>query len=118
MVAVASAGNPPRLKWKGPVENPELDVDVLVDVDLCSGALVDVVEVVEVVLLAVVVVLVLVDADVELLLPDAWSGEAASAAGVSTPSILSITAFAFLIISLAMLSLTRGLDWPMAPTWA
>ena len=106
IVAVASAGNPPRLKWNGPVENPEFDVEVLVEVDLCSGALVDVVDVVEVELLVVVVVLV----DELVLLPDAWSGDAAAAGGVSIPSILSITTFAFLIISLAILSLTRGLD--------
>ena len=87
------------------MENPEFDVDVLVEVDLCSGALVDV-DVVEVELLVVVVVLV----DELVLLPDAWSGDAAAAGGVSIPSILSITTFAFLIISLAILSLTRGLD--------
>ena len=36
--------------------------------------------------------------------------DALVSADVSLPSILSITVFAFLIISLAMLSLTRGLD--------
>ena len=60
-------------------------------------------------LVVVLVVLVVEVAGALLLLPD-------SAAGDSMPSILSMMVFAFLIISRAMLSRTRGLDCPMAPT--
>ena len=74
-----------------------VDVDdvVLVEDDLCSVPLVCVVD------------------DVVLDVVDAPDDEGVSA-GVAMPSILSITVLASLIIFLARLSLTRGLDCPMA----
>ena len=89
------------------------DEVVLVAAVLCSGPA-----------LVAVLVLVLVDVDVDddvvvLVVVvsgpglGSWSGELSA---VAPPSILSITPLAFLIMSLARLSLTRGLDCPMAPT--
>ena len=74
-----------------------MDVDVvLVEDVLCSVPLVCVVD---------DAVLVVGDA------PD----DAGVSVGEALPSILSITVLASLIIFLARLSLTRGLDCPMAP---
>lgn len=73
----------------------DVDVVVLVEDDLCSVPLVCVVD------------------DVVLDVDDAPDDEGVSA-GVAMPSILSITVLASLIIFLARLSLTRGLDCPMA----
>ena len=112
---MASAGKPPSWKWKGPEEKAGLvleeeDEVVLVAAVLCSGP-------------ALVAVLVLVDDDDDVVVLvvvvvsgpglGSWSGELSA---VAPPSILSITPLAFLIMSLARLSLTRGLDCPMAPT--
>ena len=113
---MASAGKPPSWKWKGPDENAGLvpeeeDEVVLVAAVLCSGPA-----------LVAVLVLVDVDDDVEAVVVvvvvsvpglGSCSGELSA---VAPPSILSITPLAFLIMSLARLSLTRGLDCPMAPT--
>ena len=117
MVAVASAGKPPSWKWKGPEEKAGLVLEeevevVLVAAVLCSGPA----------LVAVLLVVVVDEVDDEV--DDvfvvvsgpglaSWSGELSA---VAPPSILSITPLAFLIMSFARLSLTRGLDCPMAPT--
>ena len=113
---MASAGKPPSWKWKGPEEKAGLVLEeeevVLVAAVLCSGPA----------LVAVLLVVVVDDVDDEV--DDvvvvvsgpglgSWSGELSA---VAPPSILSITPLAFLIMSLARLSLTRGLDCPMAPT--
>ena len=114
---MASAGKPPSWKWKGPEEKAGLVLEdeevVLVAAVLCSGPA----------LLAVLLLLLLVEVDdddvdgvvVGVSGPGlgSWSGELSA---VAPPSILSITPLAFLIMSLARLSLTRGLDCPMAPT--
>ena len=76
-------------------------VDVLVEAVLCSGPVLVAVVAVEVVAVAVAG-----------LAPGCSEGLST----VSLPSILSISPLALLIMSLARLSLTRGLDWPMAPT--
>ena len=73
-----------------------VDVVVFVDADRCSVPLVWVVD------------------DVVLDVGDA-SDDAEVSAGVALPSILSITVLASLIIFLARLSLTSGLDCPKAP---
>ena len=113
MVAVASAGKPPSWKWKGPEEKAGLVLEeeevVLVAAVLCSGPPP----------VLAVALLLLVDVDdvdvVDVSVPGLGpcSGELSA---VAAPSILSITPLALLIMSLARLSLTRGLDWPMAPT--
>ena len=118
MVAVASAGKPPSWKWKGPEEKaglvPEEEEEeevVLVAAVLCSGPTLVAVLPLPVVDVDVEDVDVVVDVSGPGLGP--WSGELSA---VALPSILSITPLAFLIMSLARLSLTRGLDCPMAPT--
>ena len=81
--------NPPD--WL--VELDAVDVDVvLVEDVLCSVPLVCVVD------------------DVVLVVVDDAPDDAGVSAGVALPSILSITVLASLIIFLARLSLTRGLD--------
>ena len=113
---MASAGKPPSWKWKGPEEKAGLvleeeDEVVLVAAVLCSGpALVAVLVLVDVDDDDVVVLVVVVVSGPGL---GSWSGELSA---VAPPSIRSITPLAFLIMSLARLSLTRGLDCPMAPT--
>ena len=110
MVAVASAGKPPSWKWKGPEEKAGLVLEeeevVLVAAVLCSGPPPEL----------AVALLLLVDVDdvdvvdvVDVSVPGLGpcSGELSA---VAAPSILSITPLALLIMSLARLSLTRGLD--------
>ena len=113
---MASAGKPPSWKWKGPEEKAGLvleeeDEVVLVAAVLCSGPTLVAVLPLPVVDVDVEDVDVVIDVSGPVLGP--WSGELSA---VAVPSILSITPLAFLMRSLARLSLTRGLDCPMAPT--
>ena len=105
IVAVASAGNPPSWKWKGPEEKEGLVVvvevvEVLVAAVLCSGPVLEAVVAVE----------------AEEAVAVAGLSLCSEGLSVSLPSILSISPLALRIMSLARLSLTSGLDCPMAPT--